>query len=134
MFKQGSDLRQFADAKVDALRAELATAVENEANLRNALALGNQRLAEQTDGLRGSLQNAEQVHLVLQSEYAICRDAFHHLAARLAQLLGKSLRRRRRRGARGEVAPSGCPARACIVVVAPGHGRLGGFRAEWDFV
>ena len=40
MFKQGSDLRQFADAKVDALRAELATAVENEANLRKALALG----------------------------------------------------------------------------------------------
>ena len=62
MFKQGSDLRQFADAKVDELRAELATAVENEANLREALALGNQRLSEQTNGLRGSLQNAEQVH------------------------------------------------------------------------
>ena len=84
MFKQGSDLRQFADAKVDALRAELVTAVENEANLRNALARGNQRLVEQTDSLRGSLLNAEQVHLGLQSEYAICRDALNHTMVQLS--------------------------------------------------
>ncbi len=59
MFKQGSDLRQFADAKVDKLRAGLATAVENEANLREALELGNQRLSEQTNGLRRcKMQNA----------------------------------------------------------------------------
>ena len=67
MFKQGTDLRQFADTKVDALRAELATSVESEANLRNALALGNQRLAEQSPGLQGSLQQAEQTYLSLQS-------------------------------------------------------------------
>ena len=84
MFEQGSDLRQFADAKVVALRAEFANSVENEANVRKALALGNQRLSEQTNGLRGSLQNAEQVHFQLQSEYAICRDALNHTMAQLS--------------------------------------------------
>ena len=52
--------------------------------LRKALALGNQRLAEQTNGLRGSFHNAEQVHITLQSEYAICRDALNHTMAQLS--------------------------------------------------
>ena len=46
--------------------------------------LGNQRLAEKTDSLRSSLLNAEQVHIGLQSEYAICRDALNHTMAQLS--------------------------------------------------
>ncbi len=46
MLKQGTDLRQFADAKVDGLRAELAAAADIEANLCQAVASGNQRLTD----------------------------------------------------------------------------------------
>ena len=67
MYKQGTDLRQFADARVDALRAELATSVESEVSLRNSLAQGNQRLAEQDVSLRASMQHAETTYNVLQS-------------------------------------------------------------------
>ena len=63
----------------------MATAVENEANLREALALGNQRLSEQTNGLRGSLQNAEQVQFTLQPGYAIYRDVLNHTMAQLSK-------------------------------------------------
>ena len=84
VFKQGTDLRRFADTKVDALRAELAAAVDGEANLRNTLAICNQRLAEQDMNLRNSLQQAELKYVMLQAEYTTCRDALNLTRVQLA--------------------------------------------------
>ncbi len=52
MYQQGTDLRRFADRKVDDLRTELATASQVEAGLRAALASGNQRLWFCRTGIR----------------------------------------------------------------------------------
>ncbi len=55
MLRQGADLRQFADAKFDGLRAELATNAQTEVSSRHALASGNQRFTEQVRRLQSAL-------------------------------------------------------------------------------
>jgi hypothetical protein len=88
MCQQGTDLRQFADAKVDEPGGELATASKTEAELHAALPSGNQRLAKQVSSMQLSLKRAEHAHDRLQSEYAHCGDSLGKPEAelRIAQI------------------------------------------------